>query len=77
MAPPNVTAAVFPDAAEAEQGKNKPSDQRFRSFAERYLIERCRLWPADCNTDEMAWATIAQARTIYKMILEQGRTVKE
>jgi len=62
---------------EAQRNRNHPSDQRFRSFAERYLLERCRHWPADCNAEDIAWKTIAQARTVYKMILEQGRTIKE
>jgi hypothetical protein len=74
-----IGAPVSPAAPpnEAERVNNKPSDQRFRSFAERYLVERCRLWPADADTAQMAWDTIAQAKTIYKMILEQGRNVKE
>ena len=47
------------------------SNARFRSFAERYLIERCRLWPED-EWKERAWATILQARTVYKMISNVG-----
>lgn len=63
-------------AGALEEPQGRPTDTRFRSFAERYLIERCRLWPAECKPDEMAWETILQAKTIYKMIAEQSRTVK-
>jgi hypothetical protein len=63
---------------QAAQGKpetaHAPSNQRFRSFAERYVIERCRDWPAD-KVGENAWEAILQARTIYNKVKEVGRTL--
>lgn len=50
------------------------SNQRFRSFAERYLLERCHEWKPE-EVEERAWETILQARTLYKKIKEVGRTI--
>lgn len=51
-----------------------PSNTRFRSFCERYIIERCRDWK-EGEIDERAWATILEAKSIYNKVKEVGRTV--
>lgn len=66
------------NAAKAPQGKAESeqalSNARFRSFAERYLVERCRDWKED-EIDERAWEAILQARSIYNKVKEVGRTL--
>lgn len=52
------------------------SNQRYRSFAERYMIERCRLWPVGCDAAEMAHKTALEARTAYRVIKELGTTIE-
>jgi hypothetical protein len=52
------------------------SDQeqtRFRSFAERYVIERA----SGFKTDGDAWACIQDAARVYKMIAQQSVSVSE
>lgn len=44
------------------------SDSRFRSFAERYVIERARNWPADGKERERAYDAMLDARGIYDQI---------
>ena len=52
------------------------SDQRFRSFAERYLIERVRMFRPD-KIDEDTWACILDAKRAYKQIKAVGRSITE
>lgn len=85
-APNTAKAAVLsgPIGVAAQQGSFGPSakdeeqrslsNQRFRSFAERYLVERCRDWPED-QIDARAWEAILQARSIYQKVREVGRTI--
>jgi hypothetical protein len=54
--------------------QQRPSNQRFRSFAERYIIERCRDWPQR-EVDERTWAAILEAKSIYNKVKEVGRTL--
>lgn len=51
-----------------------PSNTRFRSFCERYIVERCRDWK-EGEIDERAWATILEAKSIYNKVREVGRTL--
>lgn len=61
----------------AQGGPNKPdrtSNQRYRSFAERFVIERVRnLQTVD---DYVLHGLTLQARTAYKMIKETGYTLE-
>jgi len=60
----------------AEANGPRPSDVRFRSFAERYVVERARTFD-QARLEDDAWRAVTEARTIYKMICETGRTIKE
>ena len=57
-----------------EAQQRQTSNQRFRSFAERYIIERCRDWPQG-EVDERTWAAILEAKSIYNTVKEVGRTL--
>lgn len=50
------------------------SNTRFRSFAERYLIERANTFRVG-HEDEDAWVCIGHAKTAYNMVKERGRTL--
>lgn len=77
VVPPPLQAPASVGAPQQEGAPNKaPSNTRFRSFAERYIMERAKNWP-EGKEIELAWETISQARTIYNMIKEQGRTLKD
>lgn len=56
-------------------GDPRPSDQRFRSFAERYLIERAGTFRAD-NIAADTWQAILDAKRAYNMIKEVGRNAE-
>lgn len=79
---PKATAASISPAANAgqraqnEAQQQAPSNVRFRSFAERYVVERCRDWRED-QIDARAWEAILQARSIYNKVKEVGRTVTD
>lgn len=45
--------------------------RRFRSFAERYVVERARLFRPEFEADD-AWACVLAAKTAYKMINRQA-----
>jgi hypothetical protein len=64
-----------PMAATAEPNK-VPSNTRYRSFAERYVIERASTFRPG-HEDEDAWMAAMRAKTAYNMIKEVGRTVKD
>lgn len=53
-----------------------PDNPRFRSFAERYIIERCREWK-EGEIDERSWAAILEAKSIYNKVREVSRTVRD
>jgi hypothetical protein len=57
-----------------ENEQQAQSNTRFRSFAERYIVERCRDWK-ESEIDERAWEAILQARSIYNKVKEVGRTL--
>jgi hypothetical protein len=61
-------------ASQAAPEQQTPSNSRFRSFAERYLVERCRDWK-EGEIDERAWAAILEAKSIYNKVKEVGRTL--
>jgi hypothetical protein len=52
---------------------NDQEQTRFRSFAERYVIERAR----EFKTDVDAWTCIQDAVRVYKMIAQQSTSVSE
>ena len=76
----HVTVTVGPVGSPGVAGQSndaqqqRPSNQRFRSFAERYIIERCRDWPQR-EVDERTWAAILEAKSIYNKVKEVGRTL--
>jgi hypothetical protein len=51
-----------------------PDNPRFRSFAERYIIERCREWK-EGEINERAWAAILEAKSIYDKVRQVSRTI--
>lgn len=55
----------------------KPSDQRFRSFAERYMIARAHLFrvPMSDHTEDQ-WACIMDAKRAYAMIQRVGQNIE-
>ena len=53
--------------------EDAPSNQRYRSFAERFVIERVRNCPM--VTDATIHELTLQARTAYRMIKEVGKTL--
>lgn len=59
-----------PDSAEGQAISNA----RFRSFCERYIVERCRDWKEN-EVDARSWEAILQARSIYNKVKEVGRTL--
>lgn len=62
-----------------EQGPapNKvPSNARFRSFAERWVVERARGFTEATITND-TWTAIQQAKTAYNMIKEVGRNLTD
>ncbi len=72
VGPVGTPGPVGPRGDDAQQ--QRPSNQRFRSFAERYIIERCRDWPQR-EVDERTWAAILEAKSIYNKVKEVGRTL--
>jgi hypothetical protein len=60
-------------AADVEQAP-PPDNPRFRSFAERYIIERCREWK-EGEIDESSWKAILEAKSIYNKIKQVSRTL--
>lgn len=55
----------------------KPSDQRFRSFAERYLIARAHFFrqePEGLAEDQ--WSCILDAKRAYRMIQRTGENIE-
>ena len=54
---------------------NPLSDQRFRSFAERFMIERASTFRPD-KIGEDTWTCILDAKRAYKQIEAVGRTVE-
>lgn len=62
-----------------EQGPlpNKaPSNARFRSFAERWVVERARHFTEATITVD-TWTAVQQAKTAYNMIKEVGRNLTD
>ncbi len=65
-----------PAPVETPDERKRHSNQRFRSFAERYVVERAKTFRADHEIEDAHNCTLA-ARTIYKMIAEVGRTLTD
>jgi hypothetical protein len=74
VGPLNHQGTTSPNVAKSTDEQQAPSNARFRSFAERYLVERCRDWK-ESEIDDRAWEAILQARTIYNKVKEVGRTL--
>lgn len=59
----------------ADEETNMPPDNpRFRSFAERYIIERCREWK-EGEINERAWAALLEAKSVYAKVKQVSRTL--
>lgn len=55
----------------------KPSDQRFRSFAERYMIARAHYFSQDPHQlAEDTWECILDAKRAYRMIQRTGENIE-
>jgi hypothetical protein len=54
----------------------RQSHQRFRSFAERYMIERASTFRAD-HIDEDTWRCVMDAKRAYKQIEAVGCTITD
>lgn len=61
-----------------QQGtRGKPSDQRFRSFAERFMIARAHLFRVDpAELAEDTWTCIMDAKRAYHMIARAGQNIE-
>lgn len=51
-----------------------PSDSRFRSFAERYIISRAPFFRVGFEAED-GWACLMDAKRLYKMIDRAGTSV--
>src|SRR5574340_710074 len=49
---------------------------RFRSFVERFVIERCGKWSSD-QISRDAWNEVQNAKTTYRMIIQADREFSE
>lgn len=53
------------------------SDQRFRSFAERWMVARCHLFRVDPEgLAEDTWNAVLDAKKAYQMIERSGRNIE-
>lgn len=58
----------------ANPNPSRPSDPRFRSFVERYVIERARLFRADPDGhNEDLWTAMLDAKRAYSLIRRMGQ----
>lgn len=75
-APPH--PAANPNVGQAQQGtRGKKSDQRFRSFAERWMVARAHLLRADPDgLLEDTWSAVLDARRAYTMIKSVGENIE-
>jgi len=75
---PSQQAGNNPNVGAPQQGtRGKPSDQRFRSFAERYLIARAHLFRVSPNElAEDTWQCILDAKTAYNLIARTGQNIE-
>lgn len=66
-----------PNVGQPQQGTRlKKSDQRFRSFAERWMVARCHLFSADQKQLQVdTWQEIQNAKRAYNMAKEVGRNI--
>jgi hypothetical protein len=61
----------------AQANVKKPSDQRFRSFAERYVIARAHYFrtPLSEHTEDQ-WSCVLDAKRVYAMIDRVGQNIE-
>lgn len=67
-----------PNAGQPAQANGKkPSDQRFRSFAERYIIARAHFFrvPLSEHTEDQ-WSCVMDAKRVYAMIERVGQNIE-
>lgn len=66
------------NVGQPQQGtRGKPSDARFRSFAERFMIARAHLFRADRDgLAEDTWSCILDAKRAYSMIRRTGENIE-
>jgi len=67
---------ISPVATGPAPNQPRKSDSRFRSFAERYLIERAAHFRQD-HIDIDTWSCIMDAKRAYKQIEAVGCTVSD
>jgi len=79
----SLPASVSPIAPPATQGGpthanvRKPSDQRFRSFCERYAVARAHLLTNDpAKLPEEQWLMVMDAKRFYAMIERAGQNIQ-
>lgn len=65
-----------PVAAEPDPMPPRQSNQRYRSFAERYIVECMRNRPPAADPIKLLHELTLEARTAYKMIKEVGTTLE-
>lgn len=76
--PAKVTVGPNPNlGAPTHANVKKPSDQRFRSFAERYMIARANYFRQDPEgLAEDTWTCILDAKRAYAMIARTGENIE-
>lgn len=76
--PPALPPNGNPNVGNPAQGsRGKPSDARFRSFAERFMIARAHLFRADPKgLAEDTWSCILDAKRAYHMIARTGQNIE-
>lgn len=71
--PRSSQSGVSAQQSPANEAPRRKSDDRFRSFAERYVLTRSHLWPEDPDEWQKAmYAAILDARVAYNTIKKVG-----
>lgn len=80
---PPLSPIISANVAQATQGGpthgnvRKPSDQRFRSFAERYIVARAHLLTPDAQKlAEEQFVMVLDAKRLYAMIERAGQNIQ-
>ena len=72
------TGAAGPVGPVGVSSSKQRSDTRFRSFAERFMVERAKFFRADAKgLQEDIWKCVLDAKSAYAMIERVGRSVAE
>jgi hypothetical protein len=69
--------AQAPQGGPSHSNVRKPSDQRFRSFAERYVVARAHLLTPDATKlAEEQYSMVMDAKRLYAMIERAGQNIQ-